>query len=559
MTSTPSLDPAMAAQRPRAAARGFPSRRADALRMIAPLGAAALVCVLVIVAVETSRAAGLIASLWAAAAVGVVAWLRSPARPGFDLTFGAMLAAAFAVANLLVGNDAVTTTVFTTANTLEVVTAVLLLRRFGGKLDFRSVEGFCRFMLVGAVLPPILSGLIVSTYMNAIGWAAFQPAFETWWYGHALGLAVIGPLGLSFRKRHLSQLRNPRHILEAIALLGGTVALGLIVFASPHAVPTFVLVPLLILVAVRLRLPGVGLGLLILSIISVGAALTGQGPIAAAGDNPGGHVRLAQLFMIMGGLPALLVAVLLEERDQLAETARADQARAERASEGKSRLLANVAHEIKSPIGGVIGIAELWRDGKLGAVTQSQAEMSDMLVRTARQIEALARDLLDVAHAEAGAVSVDLRPTDVGALLEDVRRAAALRPEARSMRLETILPPGRMLVMADSVRLSQVLTNLTSNALKYGASGGVVTFTAGEKPDGRVRLSIIDRGPGLSAAKQAELFEPFNRLGMEKTAVEGHGIGLALAKRLVELQGGRIGVDSAPGEGAAFWVELPAA
>ena len=132
-------------------------------------------------------------------------------------------------------------------------------------------------------------------------------------------------------------------------------------------------------------------------------------------------------------------------------------------------------------------------------------------------------------------------------------------PEARSVRLEIDRPADRLLARADSVRLSQVMTNLAVNALKYGGSGGVVIFQASALPDNRVRLTVIDRGPGLTEAKQAELFEPFNRLGMERSTIEGHGIGLALAKRLVELQQGRIGVASRPGEGAAFWVELQAA
>ncbi|HAV49599.1 MAG TPA: histidine kinase, partial [Brevundimonas sp.] len=109
-----------------------------------------------------------------------------------------------------------------------------------------------------------------------------------------------------------------------------------------------------------------------------------------------------------------------------------------------------------------------------------------------------------------------------------------------------------------SQRLTQVIGNLASNAVKYGAAGGVVILKARRVPGG-VRIEVIDRGPGLSADKQAQLFEPFNRLGLERSAIEGHGIGLALAKRLVELQRGDIGVVSEPGQGATFWVELQAA
>jgi signal transduction histidine kinase len=115
-----------------------------------------------------------------------------------------------------------------------------------------------------------------------------------------------------------------------------------------------------------------------------------------------------------------------------------------------------------------------------------------------------------------------------------------------------------LIALADSQRLTQVIGNLASNAVKYGASGGVVRFVARRAPRA-VRIEVVDLGPGLTPAKQAQLFEPFNRLGLERSTIEGHGVGLALAKRLTELQGGTIGVTSQPGEGAVFWIELPAA
>ena len=126
------------------------------------------------------------------------------------------------------------------------------------------------------------------------------------------------------------------------------------------------------------------------------------------------------------------------------------------------------------------------------------------------------------------------------------------------MSIGVVVEGDALIAQADSQRLAQVIGNLANNAIKYGASGGVVRLCA-LWANGRVRIEVRDQGPGLSLEKQAQLFEPFNRLGLERSAVEGHGVGLALAKRLVELQGGSIGVISAPGEGATFWVALPKA
>jgi len=348
-------------------------------------------------------------------------------------------------------------------------------------------------------------------------------------------------------------------MIETIGLLACVAGVGALIFWRLYVPVAFAITPLLILIAVRLRILGITTSLVIVAILAVGGTIAGFGPMQLADTlSLAQRVTLSQLFILLGCLPILLVASLLEERDRFSARARAAQGRAERASEAKSRLLANVAHEIKSPVGGIIGIGELWGAGQLGPVSETQAEMSEMLVKTARQVEALSYDLLDVARAESGAVKVELRPTDVPGVLEDVKRSLALRPEAQAMKLSVLCEGDGLVALADSQRLNQVVGNLASNAVKYGGAGGQIVFRA-LRTDDQVRIEVIDYGPGLSPEKQAQLFEPFNRLGLERTTVEGHGIGLALAKRLTELQGGAIGVSSTPGEGATFWIELPIA
>lgn len=536
-----------------------PSPRDGALSIVVPLAAAGLVCILVVLAIATARSAGLVAAFWVAGGVAIVAWLRGPRERGFDFTYGAVLATAFLAGNLLAGNSVTQSLLFALANMIEVTTAVLLVRRFAPEMDLRSVRGMSRFLLATSVVAPIPAAAFAAGWLSLDEGGAFWLMFGTWWFGHALGAAAITTVGMSLNARELKRFQNPVRLAESVVLVGTLALAGGLIFFRLSFPIAYVLTPLLILVAARLRLLGAAVAVLLLTVIAIYGTLSGAGPYQLALElDPSERVRLAQLFMIMGCMPALLVAALLEERDDLAARARADQARAERASEGKSRLLANVSHEIKSPISGVIGIGELWRAGKLGPVSETQAEMSDMLVKTARQIEALARDLLDVAQAEAGTVSVDLRPVDVGALLEDVRRTTGLMPEASGLRLVIEAPPDRTLVRADSVRLSQVMTNLATNAVKYGREGGAVIFRVQRPTPQTVRLSVVDFGPGLTPERKAQLFEPFNRLGMEKSTIEGHGIGLALARRLVELQRGTIGVNSTPGQGAEFWVELPA-
>jgi CheY-like chemotaxis protein len=121
------------------------------------------------------------------------------------------------------------------------------------------------------------------------------------------------------------------------------------------------------------------------------------------------------------------------------------------------------------------------------------------------------------------------------------------------------LPPDLPQIRVDRTRFSQILLNFGSNAIKYNRAAGLVSFVANTTPSGEVRVTVIDTGIGIPVDRQAELFQPFHRLGQEAGSIEGTGIGLAIVKRLAELMGGRVGAQSTPGKGSEFWVEFPAA
>ena len=556
MSMSPALD-VKAETRP----GGAPVAAAEAGRIdlfahpMLPVFTGIAVAVLVTAAVGYARTSGLIVGLWAAGGVAVAVWLRTSRGQRHDLALGAVLAVSILVGEIVAGNPPGLSILFTTTNMLEIVGAVLLARRFAPTLNVASLSGIVRFLACAAVAP-LPAAVLSAGAVTMIYGGDVTEAAQTWWFGHALGIALIGCLGLSLTRTTVMRFMRPARAMEALALLGALFLIYCLAFIVRLPIGVFI-APMLFAIAVRLGVAGMSFSLLMVAVLAIGSAMQGFGPYVQ-GLDASEQVLRAQMLVLVGFMPVLIVAALLEERDRLAERARLGQMRAEKASEAKSRLLANVAHEIKSPVAGVIGIGELWAKGQLGPVTSQQTEMADMLVKTARQVEALAHDLLDVARAESGAVKVELRPTDVPGLLEDVRRSAVLRPEARTVAIELVCEGDGLIAIADSQRLMQVVSNLVTNALKYGGSGGRVVMRA-LRVDDSVRIEITDFGPGLTPQKQAQLFEPFNRLGLERSTIEGHGVGLALAKRLVELQGGSIGVTSAPDEGATFWVTLPKA
>jgi signal transduction histidine kinase len=231
---------------------------------------------------------------------------------------------------------------------------------------------------------------------------------------------------------------------------------------------------------------------------------------------------------------------------------------AEEADRVKTRFLGIASHDIRGPVGNIVNLAELLRGSAAGA-PGNQADL-DLIAAEGRRVLALLEDLLTHAALEAGQLALQLAPLDLAAVARSVIASLAWQARAKQQTLGlTESAPGAGRMVGDADRLYQVVANLVSNAIKFTPPGRTVDVAVtGE--GGRVILTVRDEGPGMSPEVQARLFTPFTRLAARPTGGEfSHGLGLSISHEIVGLHGGRIRVQSAPGAGSTFIVELPAA
>jgi PAS domain S-box-containing protein len=249
---------------------------------------------------------------------------------------------------------------------------------------------------------------------------------------------------------------------------------------------------------------------------------------------------------------------LLGVSTDITERARSEKAlkqakeEADRANRAKSEFLSRMSHELRTPMNAILGFAQLL---EMDELTAEQEEGVSHIIGGGRHLLDLINEVLDLSRIEAGRMSLSSEPVEVFEVLRETIELVGQLAAEREIRL--IMPESSdHYVVADRQRLKQVLINLVSNSIKYNRPGGSVTLTC-DLEASRLRISVIDTGIGIPAERLAQIFTPFERLGAERTDIEGTGLGLAVTKGLIEAMEGVMGVQSVHGEGTTFWLELP--
>ncbi len=228
----------------------------------------------------------------------------------------------------------------------------------------------------------------------------------------------------------------------------------------------------------------------------------------------------------------------------------------ETASKHKSEFLANMSHELRTPLNAIIGFSQVLRQQLFGPVNDKQAEYLDDILSSGNHLLSLINDVLDLSKVEAGQVELEIADFSLREALERGVVMVRERATRNGVRLALELAPDVDLVRGDERRLRQVVFNLLSNAVKFTPAGGSVAVSTA-RVDGEVNVTVADTGPGIAPGDRERIFEEFQQTDVGVGQREGTGLGLALSKRLVELHGGRIWVESEAGPGSRFVFTMP--
>jgi signal transduction histidine kinase len=525
------------------------------LRHLLPIAFPGLLLALAYGSIVLTRNNGPVAAMWpvnAAILAFLVRWARDRRERRFSLAMSFLVVV---TANLIGGSTAPAAIGMAALNITEVAVVARLLRRDSNPVA--NLKGFAAFLLGPVLLAPMVSGAMAALMLAVLDPAVeVQKVFLRWTFAEALGMAIVGSFLLTVGRPFKRPPSRRELAIFGFAQLMMGAAAGFIFFVAPTP-PLFMIFPFLAAAAISQPQIGGVTAVFITSVMAVGSSLMGHGTAAVAGLAGVDQLLILQVFLAGMAFAVLPVAAILQRLEMKAAELEAARRKAEALSGIKTRLLAHVSHEIRSPLAGVTTLAELLRDGALGELTPPQRETLDQIAASGAQVTDLARDLTDAAAIQTGKARVQVAEVGVADAIASAVKTAGFRAAQYGAVIEVAEGGAHALtVAADPLRLRQILVNLLLNGAKYGGRPPHVRIEA-KLVGGYARFEISDNGAGVSEARRTHLFRDFERLGAERTDLEGAGLGLAVSKQIAELQNGGLGVEDGDLGGACFWLQLP--
>jgi signal transduction histidine kinase len=439
-------------------------------------------------------------------------------------------------------------------------------RFFGGPPRVRTMRQLA--LLTTLTAPVTLLMAVVCATVQALSHdLPFVAVLTDRFLAGVLGMSIVLPAILVLLD---SEHRRtfPRRPAEQVGLCVMVAVVTAAVF-NPQGVPApFILFPAALLVAFRLGPRGAAQASLIVACVAIPQTVHGLWINQVQTDWSQAHQnRLVQVFVGVLFVTSLATGLALAQQERLRRLlirrehlTRAARSRALAANEAKTEFLATMSHEIRTPLNSMLGFSQLLVERQ--DLPHDVRRQLGLIDSAGTALLTVVNDILDFSRVEAGQVELLFQPTSAAAVLHDA--VGIIRPEAQNKGLEItvdLTDPVGGLHDLDGLRLRQVLLNLMQNAVKFTEAGRIragLTIEPGEIED-RLKFEIIDTGVGIAVEHQGRLFQRFSQVDSSASrAYGGAGLGLAISKALVELMGGRIGVDSALGHGSAFWLEVSA-
>jgi signal transduction histidine kinase len=431
---------------------------------------------------------------------------------------------------------------------VEAYLGYTLLKRFDFNRSFSRLQDVITLVFQAAGLSTFVAAFcgVGPLIIDRMPLEKLENSFFLWWVGDALGIILMTPFLLSLSNSSPWEiLKITTRKAECFFLLVLTVLVSYSVFSNPAPI-VYVLFPLVIWACLRFSKLISSLQIILISVIAMWFGGKGMGPFVSAESSLQSLVWL-QLFVGSIAVTALLISVAVM---------------AEKASEEKSRFVANINHEIRTPLGAIVGFTDLAEDSLNSP--EDLREYLHYVKRNARHLQDLINEVLDLSKIESGSLIIEMQPNLLESLLTDIAATLKMRADEKkidfSIVQKTELP---IQITTDSMRLKQILLNVAGNAIKFTETGSVrIEISAVPSHGSPVQLTfrVVDTGIGILPQDTSKLFSPFVQAEASTTRrYGGTGLGLVISKRLAEALGGQLVLEETHlKRGSTFTLIIPA-